>query len=227
MLERRQRAHAARMRSLFAVALVACVPYEPASTYVPVADDAMTCHLMPQYDGKLSYTGVTNITTLTCTAKNAGTFPREICAQPYVGVRETGALYTSHGPACSDELASNEMSPLLVQLDMRRELCQLDRGGCVVHVVPLGRDGKPDSEEVVALAHALEREARAPGRDRPSLAECDALLASWTGNRQFTKYTPYLAHRDDMRVFCLGLNRAELACLRAASTSADADKCAP
>lgn len=215
------------MRSVLLVALVACVPYEPVSTYVPVPDDAMKCHLGAAYEGKLTYTGVTNITTLVCTAENTTTAPREICAQPYVGVRETGAVYTSHAPACVDELQPGEQTPFAVQLDMKRELCQLDRGGCIVHVVPLAKDGKPDAEEVVAFAHSLELHAAAPGRDRPSLGECDALLASWTGNRQFVKYTPYLAHRDEMRVFCLGLNRAELACLRAASTSADADRCAP
>jgi hypothetical protein len=86
---------------------------------------------------------------------------------------------------------------------------------------------KPAADDIVAFAHALEAHATAPGRDRPSLLECDELLDGWRANRQFVNYSPYLAHPDDMRLFCLGVSRVELACLRAARSSQDADRCAP
>jgi hypothetical protein len=95
-----------------------------------------------------------------------------------------------------------------------------------VRTVPVVGD-QPAADDIVAFAHGLEAHATQPGRDRPSLHECDELLDGWTGNRAFLEYTPYLAHRDDMRLFCLQLSRARLACLRAARSSEQADRCAP
>lgn len=226
MLAAPRRAHAGAMRSVLVLALASCIPYEPTSTYIPVTADSMTCHLGTAYEGKLSFPGLTDITTLECTAENRGGWAREICAQPYVGVRETGAIYTAHGEVCSTELQPNEKATFAVKLDMRRELCRLDRGGCVIRVVGLTRDETPEAGEAIAFAHALEAHATAPGRDRPSLAECDAMLGSWLGKPAFLKYTPLLAHHDDMRLLCLGLTRAQLACMSEAHSSAEVDRCA-
>ena len=163
--------------------------------------------------------------TLECTATNVGESPAEVCAQPYVSVAETGALYTSHFPACSEEIAPHEHARVQVQLDVQRELCSRH---CDVHVFPVRGDGTPDPSGIVGLARALQVHAAAPGRDQPSIGECDALVDKWSHDDRFAPYWPFVhANPDEVRVFCLGQSRAVFACLDAASDSRRADACAP
>ncbi len=214
------------MRSWPLVALAACVPYDPAPVARPTIVDGVTCHLAAPYEGKLSFPGVTDRTALDCTASTRTTTTTEICAQPFVGVRETGAVYTSHGPACSSELAPGASERFAVRLDMNRSLCRLDRGGCIVRAIALEGD-VPDAAAVVELARGLEQGAARPGRDRPTVRECDNLVGAWTGDPAFARYTSFLARPDDVRMFCIGLSRAVFDCLRAAHNSAQAEACAP
>jgi hypothetical protein len=165
---------------------------------------------------------------LDCIATNLTSTSTEVCAQPYVAVVETGALYSPHEPVCSSELEPRAHEQLAVRLDVIRELCRPERGGCVVHEVPLRADGTPKFEAVVGLARAMQTGARAAGRDQPSLAQCDTLLTKWSHEPAFSSYGPFLrADLDEVRVFCLGLSRATFECLRSASSSEEADACSP
>ncbi len=218
----------AHMRPWPLVALLACVPYDALPVAPPSDPDAMTCHLAAAFEGKLSYPGITDLAKLECTATNRASATREICAQPYVGVRQTGALYTAHEPVCSSELEPGASEELVAQLDLRRELCQLQRGGCIVHAFTLRGDHTPDAASVIAFARGLEATAPAAGRDRPALRECDALVEAWRNDPAFAPYRPFLTgDPDEVRRSCIGVSRATFACMSAARTSADADRCAP
>jgi hypothetical protein len=212
------------MRPWPLVALAACVP--PPPIVQPAIVDGVTCHLAQPYDGKMTFPGVTDRTQLDCTATNRSGQTSEVCAQPYVGVRETGALYTSHGPACSTELLPGASELFAVRLDMNRLLCRLDHGGCIVQTIAV-KDDVPDAERVVELARALEDRATWPGRDRPTVRECDSLVDAWTIDPAFGRYASFLAHPNELRAFCIGLSRATFDCLRAARNSAQAEACAP
>jgi hypothetical protein len=197
--------------------LAACVPYEDHELVAPKLDvdkQPFECHIQAS-DAALSWPGVTDAETLLCTAKNAGLDVRAICAQPYVGVLETGAIYTSHDAACSEELSPGSTDVFAVALDMRRELC---RNGCLVHVFA---EDAP-AEAVVAFARHTEEHALVPGRDRPSVRECDAVLDSWEANPAFAAFTK---SPDAMRLACLGMSRAGLGCLRAAPSPPAAVAC--
>jgi hypothetical protein len=191
--------------------LAACVPPPPQH---PPGVEVTTCHLAPLYEGTISWKA--HGTELVCTSNNDSGDPREICYQPVVGVRETGAVYTSHGPVCSDELAEGASQALSVKLDMPRELCQMDRGGCVVHAFAIDWPKSAESAPVVTLARSLEATARQPGRDRPTVAECNALADRLE-----------VGSRDDMIAVCLVQSRATLACMQGAPDVSAVAHCAP
>jgi hypothetical protein len=110
---------------------------------------------------------------------------------------------------------------------MRRELCELDHGGCIIRAITLRGAEEPDPDTVVALARGLEALAPMPGRDRPTVKECDALAASWIGKQEFYAFQKYTAHPNAVITACLGMSRSELACLQAAPDARVAAACAP
>ena len=185
------------------------------------------CKLAPPYDGALKYPGLTDRTVLLCKVTNGGLDERELCEQPYVGVRSTGALYTAHEPACSPELLPGATEQFAVHLDMPRALCDDARGGCVVRAFALGLDDAPDAAAVVAMQRELEAAAPAAGRDRPTVQECDGLVEQWDGTPAFARYASFVARRDDLVLACSELSRADFTCLRAARDATEADRCAP
>jgi hypothetical protein len=193
----------------------------------PAGVDETECHLAPAYDGKLKWDALTSRTQLWCTAKNASGPARPVCFTPYVGVKETGAIYTSHDTICTeDNIQSAEAMMLPVTLDMRRELCRMDRGGCIVRAIALQKD-RPDATEIVAFARGLEAQATMPGRDRPTVGECTTLVDSWRERTGFAPFNADLVHPDGLVAICIGLSRAELACLQAAPDARTAEACAP
>ncbi len=216
------------MRRLpFVLALCAsCIPYDPPA-YHPSYESNTECHLDEPYTGALKLPGVTDITKLSCTAENKSHDYREICAQPVVAVRETGALYTSHRAMCSGELAPGGKETYQVTLDLRRELCRMDRGGCIVRAYDVESNYEVDPGVIVAFARQVEPQATELGRDRPTTTECDALVEGWSTNAAFLSYGPYLHARngDSVRAFCLAQSRVGFDCLRSAQTSAQADAC--
>jgi hypothetical protein len=220
--------HARDVRPWLCFALVACVVpaneqvVPPRSTGV----EPVQCRLAPPYDGKLQLPGVTDRAALDCAATNAGLDERPVCEQVYVGVRRTGALYTSHDPACSSDLAPGASELFTIRLDMPRVLCAGARD-CVVRAFALGLDDAPDAVGVIALARELEGQAPEAGRDRPTVRQCDELVERWDGNPGFARYAPFLAQRAQLLLACTELSRADYACLRAARDSTDADRCSP
>ena len=203
------------MRWLLVVVLASCVHFDPPREIHPEGIETTECHLAPAYDGALSWPGLTSFTELYCTAKNEHGAPREVCFRPYVGVIETGALYTSHDDVCSNELGDGSSQTFSIRLDMNRGLCNLARGGCVVHTVTINWPKPIDSSTVVAMARGLEAQATAPGRDRPTVAECERLV-------RLAPFQP-----DETIAMCLNLTRAELACFSAAPDAKAARACAP
>jgi hypothetical protein len=202
------------------VLVAGCVPYETSVETVPQAQmidgvDATTCHLAPVYQGKLAWAGITDLTDVECTSKNDVGPTREVCYQPYVGVRETGAVYTSHVEVCTNMLVEGEAETMSVRLDMRRELCRLERGGCIVRAIST-RPDSPSAGAIVTFARALEAQAPQPGRDRPTVSECDGLADRFE-----------VSDRDAMIASCLGLSRVELACLQIAGGASSANACVP
>jgi len=188
---------------------------------------AFDCKLAPPYDGKIKYPGLTDRAVLDCKVTNGGLDERELCEQPYVGVRWTGALYTTHAAACSPELVPGATEQFAVHLDMPRALCDDARGGCVVRTFALGLDDAPDASAVIAMARELEAAAPAAGRDRPTVRECDGLVEQWDGTPAFARYASFVSHRDELLLACSELARADFACLRAARDATEADRCAP
>lgn len=164
---------------------------------------------------------------LSCTVTNRTGKNTEICAQPYVGVRATGAIYTTHQRVCSDPLAPGDTETFPVTLDFRPAgRCGAGLDGCTVSVFGAGDSPVPASE-VVAFARELQTKAHAVSGDQPTVRECEATIATWLDNPRFAAYAPYREHPDDLTLFCLGLPRATLACLQAAEDSTQADACAP
>src|SRR2546423_1779351 len=99
------------------VAAAGCVAFDPPRVQRPLGIDDTSCHLAPAYDGKIKWPGLTTFTELTCTTTNEIGEAREVCFQPYVGVRQTGALYTSHDIVCSSELGHGASETFAVRLD--------------------------------------------------------------------------------------------------------------
>lgn len=188
------------------VLLAACVP--PAAPQHPAGLEVSTCHLAPLQRGALSWVS-SHGTELDCTASVVGE-PRDVCFLPVVGVRQTGAVYAPHDVVCTDSDA------VTVTIDMPRALCQLDRGGCIVHSFAVDWPKPLDSGAVVTLARSLEAHAAQPGRDRPTVAECDALADRWE-----------IAARDEMIATCIEQSRATLACLQASADLNAARSCVP
>jgi hypothetical protein len=197
------------------VLLASCIQLNPAQPVHPDGIETAACHLGSAYDGTLSWPGLTDFTQVYCIAQNEHGAPREICFRPYVGVRETGAFYTTHDDVCTEEVPDGGSQILAVQLDMKRSLCNLDRGGCVVRALTIPWPKPVDAATVVAMARGLEAQATMPGRDRPTVAECEALVPLAPANP------------DETIAMCLNLTRAELACLSAAPDPKAAQACAP
>jgi hypothetical protein len=218
------------MRWAVLVVLAGCISFDvpierPALR--PAGVDETECHLAPAYDGKLKWAELTSRTQLWCTAKNASGPARPVCFTPYVGVRETGAIYTSHDVICTEDNVPETAAMMLpVALDMRRELCRLDFGGCIVRAIPLVKD-RPDASAIVQFARGLEARASMPGRDRPSVTECSALVATWRERTGFAPFNADLVQPDSLVAICIGLSRAELACLQVAPDARTAEACAP
>jgi len=197
------------------VLLASCVQFEPPQEVHPQGIETTECHLAPAYDGRLSWPGMTTFTDVYCTARNEHGAPREICFRPYVGVRETGAFYTTHDDVCTGEVADGGSEVVAVRLDMNRGLCNLARGGCVVHAITIDWPRPLSASTVVSMARGLEAQATVLGRDRPTVGECEGLV----------RFAP--DHPDETIAMCLNLSRAELACFSAALDAKAAEACSP
>jgi hypothetical protein len=204
-------------RALAAGCLAACwTGGQPAA---PSSTDAMVCALAASSHRASA--------ELECTATNHAGYASEVCALPAVGVRETGALYLAHAAVCSSELEPHAWERLAVSLDVPRELCQPERGSCVVVVLPVRGDETPDPSSVIGLARGLEAGATAAGRERPSLRECEALVSAWSKDSAFASYWPFVhSDADEVSMVCIGLSRAVYECLHAARNADEADACA-
>jgi hypothetical protein len=194
------------------VLLVAC-----GAASVPPASPpgTITCKLGDLGDSKLH-----------CVATNTRKQASEVCADVFIGIVATGSIRTPHDTVCSSELEPGGGEHFAVELDVRPEACSITAGGCVVRMYPAGADLET-ARQVVAWARELEATATAPGRDRPTVAECGALFDKWRGDARFARAAGHLDPRDLSTLFCISLSRAELACLRAASDDAQVDACAP
>ena len=183
--------------------LVACVHFDP-----------------PEYgniDCELAAGG------LKCTAHNTSAATAVLCAQPVVGVLATGAIYEPHERMCSVELGPYGAQSWLEPLDIvLPRMCGADLSGCVVRM--FHADSPSDAAPVVAFARQLALSARDPGRDRPSLGECEALLAAW---RHDDRFPGRRALGDAALVGCMMQSRVAFDCLLYAQSDRDADACRP
>jgi len=211
------------MRAWPVLIAAGCIPYDP---HPPSQTDAveLSCHVAEAY----SEASPVQALDLECIAHNEGFAPGSTCVQPVAGVRETGAVYTSHSPVCSSQLAPDARERIPVRFDVVRAMCADGRGGCEVRAFKLRPDDSVDAPRIVAYARELEAHAAMPGRDRPTLAQCAQMIEKWLGDVQFQRYCQYLrGEPDELRLFCLGLPRATYGCLSAASSATQADACAP
>jgi hypothetical protein len=206
------------MRVWLVVIAAGCVHFDPPESLAPGRAEELAC---------TELFGVSDRLDLSCVATNREQFAREVCARPFVGVRETGALYTTHEPVCSSAvLAPGQTERFGVALDMPRKLCRVDAGGCAIRAFSLGGSDQIDASAAVTFARTLAASAHGPALDRPTIAECDALVVSWSDKAEFQRYWPYVRRDpDDVRLFCLGVSRVTYACLASAPDALRADRC--
>jgi hypothetical protein len=151
------------------------------------------------------------------------------CVEPYLGVRETGALLSGTSKTCSPAVRAGERASFDAPVGGRpADVCGPELAGCVVRLFS-SEDGEVMAR-IVTFARELEAAAPHPGRDHPTTGECDQARRAWLAIPELAdRYRDLLSldEADLVAAFCIQLPRQDFECLAAAKVEADVEACAP